>query len=100
MTEKTTKKETIKNKATVKGGGGKKGGKMLRGVVVSDKMQDTVVVSVTRFVKHPKYRKFIKRVKKYHAHNPGNTKKVGDKVSIKECKPISKKKRFMVFDSE
>lgn len=75
-----------------------KGGKTLRGVVVSDKMQETVVVAVTRFVKHPKYRKFIKRVKKFHAHNPGNLKKEGEKVSIKECRPMSKTKRFIVIE--
>jgi small subunit ribosomal protein S17 len=71
-------------------------GKTLSGVVVSDKMQDTIVVAVSRFVKHPKYRKFIKRVKRYHAHDPGNTKKEGDKVDIVECRPISKKKTFKV----
>lgn len=75
----------------------KKGGKILRGTVVSDKMQETVVVSVTRFVKHPKYRKFIKRVKKFHAHNPGDAKKEGDKVSIQECRPMSKTKKFIVI---
>jgi small subunit ribosomal protein S17 len=74
------------------------GGKVLSGVVVSDKMQDTVVVSVTRFVKHPKYRKFIKRMKKYHAHNPENKAKMGDKVTIKECRPISKTKKFVVVN--
>jgi small subunit ribosomal protein S17 len=68
----------------------------LAGVVVSDKMQDTVVVAITRFVKHPKYRKFIKRVKKYHVHDPGNTKQTGDKVQIVECRPISKTKHFKV----
>ncbi len=99
MTTKTTKKETTKKTATTNASVSK-GGKVLRGVIVSDKMQDTVVVAVTRFVKHPKYRKFIKSMKKYHAHNPGNTKKVGDKVSIKECKPISKTKRFRILDSE
>ncbi len=75
----------------------KTGGKILNGVVVSDKMQDTVVVSVTRFVKHPKYRKFIKMVKKYHVHDAGNTSNVGDKVTIKECNPISKRKRFTLL---
>jgi len=72
-------------------------GKTLTGVVVSDKMQDTAVVAVTRFVKHPKYRKFIKRVKRYHAHNPGNEKKEGDKVTIRECKPMSKTKTFEII---
>jgi small subunit ribosomal protein S17 len=76
-----------------------KGGKSLNGVVVSDKMQDTVVVAVTRFIKHPKYRKFVKSVKKYHAHNPDNVKKEGDKVTIKECKPISKTKNFIVVEA-
>lgn len=71
-------------------------GRTLTGVVVSDKMQDTVVVAVNRFVKHPKYRKFIKRTKKYHAHDPGNTKKTGDSVDIVECRPISKLKHFKV----
>ncbi len=71
-------------------------GRTLSGVVVSDKMQDTVVVAVTRFVKHPKYRKFIKRMKKYHVHDPGNSKKEGDKVDIVECRPISKTKHFKV----
>lgn len=73
-------------------------GKILSGVVVSDKMQDTVVVAVTRFVKHPKYRKFIKSVKKYHAHNPNNAKKAGDKVMIQECRPLSKTKHFTVVE--
>jgi len=66
----------------------------LRGVVVSDKMTDTIVVAVERFLKHPKYHKFIKRTKKYHAHDEGNTAQVGDQVEITETKPISKTKRF------
>lgn len=71
-------------------------GRTLTGVVVSDKMQDTIVVAVTRFVKHPKYRKFIKRVKRYHVHDAGSTKKVGETVEIIECRPISKTKHFKV----
>jgi len=70
--------------------------KVLSGVVVSNKMKDTVVVAVTRFVQHPKYHKFVKRVKRYHAHDPGNTKEMGDTVEIIECKPISKRKHFKV----
>jgi small subunit ribosomal protein S17 len=72
--------------------------KTLSGVVVSDKMTDTVVVRVDRYVKHPKYQKFMKKSKKYSVHNPGNTKKVGDKVEITEVKPISKTKRFTIVD--
>jgi len=86
-------KEDKKAETTVE-----KKGKELRGVVVSDKMQDTAVVAVTRFVKHPKYRKFIKSMKKFHAHNPDNKVAVGDKVTIRECKPISKTKRFEIVN--
>lgn len=72
-------------------------GKILSGIVVSDKMKDTCVVSVVRFVKHPKYKKYYKVNKKYKAHDAGNTKKIGDKVSIKESKPISKDKHFVII---
>jgi len=75
----------------------KKGGKILRGVVVSDKMKDTCTVLVVRFVKHPKYKKFYKVSKKYKAHDAGNLKKIGDKVEIRECKPISKDKHFIII---
>ncbi len=70
--------------------------KQLAGVVVSAKMKDTVVVKVSRFVKHPKYGKYISIDKKFKAHDAGNTKKVGDKVTIEECAPISKEKHFRV----
>ncbi len=63
-------------------------GKILNGVVVSDKGNKTVVVLVNRFVKHPKYKKYIKRSKKYKAHDEHNVRKVGDQVSIIECRPI------------
>lgn len=74
--------------------------RVLTGVVVSGKMKDTVVVSVTRYVKHPKYKKYIKQVKRYKAHDEGNTKQLGEKVSIEETRPISKDKRFRVLQSE
>lgn len=70
--------------------------KVLSGTVVSDKMKDTVVVLVERYEKHPKYEKFIKRGKKFKAHDAGNTKKIGEKVEIRECAPISKDKHFVV----
>jgi small subunit ribosomal protein S17 len=70
--------------------------KVLSGVVVSDKMKDTIVVLVQRYEKHPKYEKFIKRSKKFKAHDAGNTKKIGEKVEIVETKPISKDKHFIV----
>ena len=71
-----------------------KKGKVLSGTVVSDKMKDTIVVSVERYEKHPKYGKFIKQRKKFKAHDIGNTAKIGDKVEIVETRPISKDKHF------
>jgi len=71
-------------------------GKVLSGTVVSNKMKDTVVVLVERYGKHPKYSKFIKRGKKFKAHDVGNTKAIGDKVKIVESRPISKDKHFIV----
>lgn len=79
------KKEILENK-----------GNVLQGVVTSDKMDKTVVVSVSRFVKHPKYGKFYKINKKYKAHDEENKYKIGDKVEIIETKPISKDKKFKV----
>lgn len=73
-----------------------KTGKRFTGVVFSSKMKDTAVVSVERYVKHPKYQKYIKRSKKFHVHDPGNTKAVGEKVTIRETKPISKTKSFVM----
>jgi len=72
--------------------------KVLNGVVVSDKMKDTCTVLVTRFVKDRKYKKFHKVNKKFKAHDVGNTKVVGDKVSMMESKPISKNKHFVIIN--
>ena len=68
--------------------------KILRGTVVSNKMKDTIVVSVERYEKHPKYEKFVKRRKKFKAHDVGNTADMGAKVEIEESRPISKDKHF------
>lgn len=67
------------------------------GVVSSNKMKDTAVVVVSRFVKHPKYHKFINKRTKIMAHDVGNTKKIGDKVTVEACRPISKNKSFKVI---
>ena len=72
-------------------------GQTLKGVVVSDKMQKTIVVSVSRLVKHPMYGKFYQVNKKYKAHDEENKYKVGDKVEIVETRPISKDKHFAVI---
>ena len=73
-------------------------GRTLQGVVVSDKMTKTVVVSVSRFVKHPLYGKYYKVSKKYKAHDENNKYKTGDKVVIVETKPISRDKKFKVVE--
>jgi len=64
------------------------------GVVVSDKMEKTVVVKVDRLVKHSIYSKYIKRSVKYKVHDEQNISKVGDRVQIIECRPLSKDKRW------
>ncbi|MBI5400583.1 MAG: 30S ribosomal protein S17 [Candidatus Yonathbacteria bacterium] len=71
--------------------------KQLKGIVVSDKMMKTVTVLVNRFVKHPKYGKFMNISKKYKAHDEEGAFKTGDKVVIEECRPISKDKSFRVI---
>lgn len=71
--------------------------RILQGVVVSDKMDKTVVVSVERRVMHPIYKKFIRRSKKYHAHDENNEFKAGDTVRIRECRPLSKTKNWEVI---
>lgn len=64
------------------------------GVVVKTAMKDTATVAVSRYVKHPKYKKYQTRTKKYLVHDEGNTAQVGDKVTIVASRPISKLKRF------
>jgi small subunit ribosomal protein S17 len=65
-------------------------------VVVSDKMDKTVVVLVERLVQHPTYKKYMRQRKKYKAHDPDNRCRVGDQVSIVETRPLSKEKRWRV----
>lgn len=71
--------------------------KTLTGVVVSDKMQSTAVVAVSSYVKHPKYKKYMKHTKKYHVHNEGDKAKEGDKVTIRSTRPLSKTKSFEII---
>ena len=72
--------------------------KAREGVVVSDKMNKTVVVSLVERVRHPKYDKFVIRTKKFYAHDEANDAKVGDKVRIVETRPLSKTKRWRVVE--
>ncbi len=71
-------------------------GKQFSGVVVKTAMKDTATVLVERYVQHPKYKKYLRRSKKFLAHDPGNTAQIGDKVTIKETRPISKRKNFII----
>lgn len=71
--------------------------RILKGTVVSDKTDKTVVVSVERRYTHPLYKKVVRRSKKYQAHDEANACKIGDKVSIVEGRPISKNKRWYVL---
>lgn len=66
------------------------------GVVVSDKMDKTVVVSITRRYMHPKYKKYVKTRTRYKVHDPLSEAKVGDRVLIEETRPLSKEKRWKV----
>ncbi len=71
-------------------------GKTLKGTVVKTAMKDTCTVMVDRYVQHPKYKKYYSVSKKFLAHDSGNQAKVGDKVTIRETRPISKRKRFII----
>ena len=71
--------------------------RVMQGVVVSDKMDKTVTVKVEHRIMHPLYKKFIRRTKKYAAHDENNACKIGDTVSIRECRPISKRKKWEVL---
>lgn len=70
--------------------------RVLQGVVVSDKNSKTVVVEVERRFTHPLLKKTVRRSKKYHAHDEASAAKLGDRVWIEECPPISKLKRWVV----
>ena len=70
--------------------------RILQGVVVGDKAEKTVVVQVERRIQHPLYKKFIRRSKKYMAHDETNTRKIGDRVQIRECRPLSKSKHWEI----
>ena len=74
--------------------------RILQGVVVSDKMDKTIVVEVERRIQHPIYKKFIRRSKRYHAHDESNAIKVGQTVRIIESRPLSKTKRWVVVTEE
>jgi len=70
--------------------------RILQGAVIGDKADKTVVVNVERRVMHPLFKKVVRKSKRYQAHDEGNEYKIGDKVRIEECRPISKNKRWRV----
>ena len=71
--------------------------RVMQGTVVSDKSDKTVIVRVDRRVMHPLYKKYVTRSKRYAAHDEANQYKVGDLVRIRECRPLSKRKRWEVL---
>jgi small subunit ribosomal protein S17 len=71
--------------------------RQLTGVVISDKADKTITVKIERKVKHPTYSKIMKRSTKVHAHDEGNTAKIGDVVTVQECKPYSKSKTWKLL---
>jgi len=71
--------------------------RQLTGVAISDKADKTITVKIERKVKHPTYSKIMKRSTKVHAHDEGNTAKIGDVVTVQECKPYSKSKTWKLL---
>ena len=72
--------------------------KIRTGVVSSNKMEKTITVTVERRLKHPKYGKFVKKSKKFHAHDEENAAQIGDVVKIMEPRPLSKTKRWRIVE--
>lgn len=72
--------------------------KQMTGFVVGNGMNKTIVVLTERTLQHPLYKKYIRRRRKYYAHDPENTCQVGDKVRITECRPLSKNKRWQLTE--
>jgi len=75
-----------------------RGRRTVTGQVVSDKMDKTVSVSIERLIKHPVYGKYIRRTTKVLAHDESNECKAGDRVTISECRPMSKRKAWQVVN--
>ena len=74
--------------------------RLLTGVVISDKADKTITVKVERKVRHPLYGKIMKRTTKVHAHDESNDASIGDIVTVKECRPISKSKTWLLVTNQ
>jgi small subunit ribosomal protein S17 len=72
--------------------------KVREGIVVSNKMDKTVVVAVVERVRHPRYAKFVQRTKKLYVHDEGNDANIGDRVRVMETRPLSKQKRWRISE--
>ena len=72
--------------------------KIREGIVVSNKMEKTIVISIVERVRHPKYAKFVQRTKKLYAHDEANNAQVGDRVRVMETRPLSKQKRWRLIE--
>ncbi|MFM9137859.1 MAG: 30S ribosomal protein S17 [Actinomycetota bacterium] len=72
--------------------------KVREGVVVSNKMNKTIVISIVERVRHPKYAKFVSRTKKLYAHDEANDAQIGDRVRVMETRPMSKQKRWRLIE--
>ena len=72
--------------------------KIREGIVVSSKMDKTIVISIVERVRHPKYAKFVQRTKKLYAHDEANNAQVGDRVRVMETRPLSKQKRWRLIE--
>jgi small subunit ribosomal protein S17 len=86
MTDTTTTEVVRKNR------------KVRDGIVVSNKMDKTIVISIVERVRHPKYAKFVQRTKKLYAHDEANDAKIGDRVRVMETRPMSKQKRWRLIE--
>jgi small subunit ribosomal protein S17 len=92
----TTTETTLSGAEAGTNAAGTAGQRLLTGKVVSSKMDKTIAVSVERLVKHPTYGKYIRRTTKLLAHDANNECKEGDTVSIKPCRPLSRRKSWML----
>ena len=91
MTETTTTSSTAEDAV-------RNARKVREGVVVSNKMNKTIVISIVERVRHPRYSKFVARTKKLYAHDETNDAKIGDRVSVMETRPMSKQKRWRLIE--
>ncbi len=91
MTETTTNSSTAEDAV-------RNARKVREGVVVSNKMNKTIVISIVERVRHPRYSKFVARTKKLYAHDETNDAKIGDRVRVMETRPMSKQKRWRLIE--